>query len=74
MIDLHLVNVTLAGLGAGVGVVLLIAAAILAIAAFGRRDQVARSSQPAPVPVSAAPIATRTVSHQDGQVREPALR
>ncbi len=47
MIDLHLVNVTLAGLGAGVGVVLLIAAAILAIAAFGRRDQVARSSQPA---------------------------
>ncbi len=72
MIDLHLINVALAGLGAGVGVVLLIAAAIFAIAAIGRRGHAARRVQP--VPVRAASASTGPVGSRKDQVREPALR
>jgi hypothetical protein len=69
MIDLHLINVALAGLGAGVAVILVIAAAIYAVAVFGRggrshRNQLAHTS--------VAPAADATVSKTE--VREPALR
>jgi hypothetical protein len=69
MIDLHLINVALASLGAGAAVILLIAAAIYAVAVFGRgrrshRNQLAHAST--------APAADTTVSKTE--VREPALR
>lgn len=72
MIDLHLINVALAGLGAGVVAVLLIAAAIAAIAAFGRRGRVAHRGSLAPA--GTAPAEATTASGQKNQVREPALR
>jgi hypothetical protein len=72
MIDLHLINVALAGLGTGVAAVLLIATAILIIAAFGRRDRVSHRSQLAPG--SSTPAPSVTVGDQNAKVREPALR
>jgi len=72
MIDLHLINVALAGLGAGVAAVLLIAAAIYAIAVFGPRGRTARRSHVAHA--STGPLAATTVSDHPNQVREPALR
>ena len=71
MIDLHLINVALAGLGVGAAAVLLIAAAIFAIATFGRRGRVSRPTQVAPA--SSASVAATTVSDQKNQVREPVL-
>lgn len=72
MIDLHLINVVLARLGAGVAAVLLIAAAILVVAAFGRRSRASHRTQLAPR--SAAPTAADTAGDQSTEVREPALR
>jgi hypothetical protein len=68
MIDLHLINVALAGLGAGVAVILLVAATIYAVAVFGRRG---RRSQRGQV-TRTAPTAHTAVSQTE--VREPALR
>jgi hypothetical protein len=73
MIDLHLINVALAGIGAGVVAVLLIAAAIYAIAVFGPQRRASRRTHLAPA--STVSVAgTTTVSDQKNQVREPALR
>ncbi len=73
MIDLHLINVALAGLGTGVAAVLLIAAAILVIAAFGRRGRASHRTQLAPG--SAAPTAAVTAGDQstEGQGARVAL-
>jgi len=72
MIDLHLINVALAGLGVGVAAVLLIAAAIYAIAIFGPRGRASRQSHAAPA--TTGPLAATAVIDQNDQVREPALR
>jgi len=67
MIDLHLMNVALAGLGAGVAAVLLVAAVIYAVAVFGQRGRTSHRSELAH---ASAPDATVSQT----QVREPALR
>jgi len=64
MIDLHLINTTLAGLGIGTVIVLVIAAAIIATAAIRPHRPAARRGHPA-----AAPTST-----QEPALREPALR
>jgi hypothetical protein len=78
MIDLHVINVALAGLGTGVAAVLLIAAAILIIAVLGRRDRVSHRSQLAQGSAAPAPAVTagdqHTVADQNTRVREHALR
>jgi len=64
MIDLHLINTTLAGLGIGTVIVLVIAAAITTVAAMRTRRPSARRSHPA-----VAPTSTQAPTR-----REPALR
>jgi hypothetical protein len=72
MIDLHLINSALVGLGAGVAAVLLLAAAIYAIAVFGPRGRASRRNE---LPeASTASAASTTASEHKNQVREPALR
>jgi hypothetical protein len=71
MIDLHLINVALAGLGVGVMAVLLIGAAIYAIAFFGPRGRASRGSHV--TPATTGPLTATTVIDQKNQVREPAL-
>lgn len=65
MIDLHLINLALAGLGVGAAAVVLIAAAVLAIAAFGRHGRTAHQRQLTDAPAS-------TAEHES--LREAALR
>ncbi|HEX5188166.1 MAG TPA: hypothetical protein VFW16_01400 [Streptosporangiaceae bacterium] len=69
MIDLHLINTALAGLGIGTAAVVLIAAAILVIASFARRGN---AGQPI-VPARAGATARAAVSNES-EVKEPALR
>jgi hypothetical protein len=69
MIDLHLINTALAGLGIGTAAVVLIAAAILVIAAVARRGHAEHRI----VPASAGAPAHAAVSHES-EVKEPALR
>jgi hypothetical protein len=64
MIDLHLINTTLVGLGIGTVVVLVIAAGIIAVAAMRPHRPAARRGHPA-----LAPTAPQAPAH-----REPALR
>lgn len=66
MIDLHLINVALAGLGAGVAAVLLIAAGIYTVAVLGRRG---RDSGQLTHTTPAAPASLSTT-----EIREPVLR
>jgi hypothetical protein len=73
MIDLHLINVALAGLGAGVAVVLLVAAAIYAVAVFGRRGSRSHRGQVTRI-APAADTAVSTTEVGTTKVREPALR
>lgn len=70
MIDLHLINVALAGLGAGIAGVLLIAAAIYTVAVFGQRGRQSHRGQLAHA--STAPAAETIVSTTEA--REPVLR
>jgi hypothetical protein len=63
MIDFHLINVALTGLGIGAAAVVLIAAAILVVAAFGRRGTTAHQPQVTPAGV---------VDHE--RIGEPVLR
>ena len=65
MIDLHLINVALAGLGIGAAAVVLIAAAIGVIGAFAQRGHAAH--QPQVRPASA-------VDHERISEPSPALR
>jgi hypothetical protein len=74
MIDLHLINLALAGLGVGAAAVVLIAAAILTVAAFGRRSTAARQHQLAPVTAHAAESAAPSDAGDHESLREPALR
>jgi hypothetical protein len=64
MIDLHLINTTLAGLGIGTVVVLVIAAAIIAAAAIRPSRPASRRGHAAVAPSS----------EQGPARREPALR
>jgi len=64
MIDLHLINTTLVGLGIGTIVVLVIAAAIIAAAAIRPPRPASRRPHPAIAPASERATARR----------EPALR
>jgi hypothetical protein len=73
MIDLHLINVALAGLGAGVAVVLLVAAAIYAVAVFGQRGRTSHGGQMTRT-APTADAAARTTEVSRTEVREPALR
>jgi hypothetical protein len=74
MIDIHLINVALVGMGISAAIVVLIAAAVLTIAAISTRRAAARSAQP--VAAGAGPIGVQTEeSSRPGQARrEPALR
>jgi hypothetical protein len=74
MIDLHLINLALAGLGVAAAAVVLIAAAILTVAAFGRRGTAARHHQLAPVAAHAAESAAPSDAGDHESLREPALR
>jgi len=64
MIDLHLINTTLAGLGIGTVIALVIAAAIIAAAAMRPHRPSARRGHPTVAPTST----------QEPALREPALR
>jgi len=64
MIDLHLINTTLVGLGIGTVIVLVIAAAIIAAAAIRPRRPPSRRGDQAVAPTS----------EQRPARREPALR
>jgi hypothetical protein len=64
MIDLHLINTTLAGLGIGTVIVLVIAAAIIAAAAIRPDKTPVRRGHPAAAPTGPEILAPR----------EPALR
>jgi len=69
MIDLHLINTALAALGIGAGVVLLIAAALIAVVAIGQHRSALRRGHLAVTP------ATPAMGHTPAQApREPALR
>ncbi len=68
MIDVHVINTALARLGIGAAAVVLIAAAVLALAAFARRGRAERRIAQASAAEHAA------VSNQESGVREPALR
>lgn len=69
MIDLHLINTALAGLGIGAAAVVLIVAAVLVIAAFARRGHAEHRIAPASAGASWHAAASR-----EGEVKEPALR
>lgn len=69
MIDLHLINTALAGLGIGAAAVVLIAAAILVIAAYARRGHAEHRIVPA-----SADVSVHAAVSQESEVREPALR
>jgi hypothetical protein len=69
MIDLHMINAALAGLGIGAAAVVLIAGAVLAVVAFARRGH---AGQPI-VPASAGVFRDAADSARD-EVRETALR
>ncbi len=64
MIDLHLINTTLAGLGIGTVIVLVVAAAIIAAAAIRPHKTSARRRHPAVAPTG----------HETLAPKEPALR
>jgi hypothetical protein len=78
MIDLHLINVALAGLGIGTGAILLIAAAIITIAAIGQHRTAAQTHRAriGTMPGQAASQAGRVpeVPEVPEMRREPALR
>ena len=71
MIDLHLINLTLAILGIGATAVVLIAAAVIATAAVRRRRAAPRHTQPVTAPAGGPALAAspRTTGRP-----EPALR
>ncbi len=64
MIDLHLINTTLAGLGIGTVIVLVVAAAIIAAVAIRPHKIPARRGHPAVAPTGPETLAPK----------EPALR
>ena len=68
MIDIHLINTTAAALGIGAAVVLLVASAVIAIAAYRLRRPAARRSH-----VAAAPKAPAISGTATSGAREPAL-
>ena len=70
MIDIHLINVVLAGIGIGAGAVVLIAAAVIATATGVQRRAAMRSHRTIK-PASATPRQASLVSPVQ---REPALR
>lgn len=78
MIDLHLVNVALASLGISAAAAVLIAAAVITIAAFGRHRTAARgqlAQAPADGPASARGGMPVGEGGRPNQARrEPALR
>ena len=74
MIDIHLINVALAGMGISAAVVVLIAAAVLTIAAISTRRAAARSGQPAAAGAGPTGVPTEQSSRPGQAHREPALR
>jgi len=79
MIDLHLINVALAGLTISAGAAVLIAAAVLTIAAIGRRRTAARRVQMAAAPARVPTRVEAGVPAEEGSRpgyarKEPALR
>jgi hypothetical protein len=69
MIDLHLINTALAGLGIGAAAVVLVAAAILVIAALARRGHAEH-----PIAPASAGASSHAAVRDAGEVKEPALR
>jgi len=74
MIDIHLINVALAGMGISAAVVVLIAAAVLTIAAIGPRRAAAQSGQPAAAAAGPTGVPTEDASRPGQARRVPALR
>lgn len=67
MIDIHLINVALAGLGIGAGAIVLIAVAILCIAAISQhRTALRRASLPVRPAISEHKAATSPVASRVG--------
>jgi hypothetical protein len=78
MIDLHLINVALAGLGISAAAAVLLAAAVITLASVGRHRTAARAQQ-ARVPVEGptsvrAGLPVDAGSRPEQARREPALR
>ena len=80
MMDLHLINTALVGLGIGAAVIVLLAAAIIAVAAMVRGTATGRRIA-AGAPTTGATAHWESLgsrgharSHENLDVREPALR
>ena len=69
MIDLHMINTALAGLGIGAAAVVLIAGAVLAVVAFARRGDAGQ-----PIIQASAGVSRDAADSERGEVRETALR